>query len=775
MRHWLSRLGIRSALVRCTALGVSTLALGCPGGGGGEDTPAGPAVTLAATTVAIAPGESTTLSLDVSGAVSCSTPEFALPANPNGSFVAIVSPATTTMYTVSCTDAGGAQTVRHFEVRVVLPPSVALSVSPISLRAGERAVVVTTVSGATRCAPSGFPGWTPRTSGSWTQSVVIVEDTTFELTCENADGMVVTRTFDVTITPKPTITLAFDRNPIPVGGTSMLTATYQNGFGCEGLGFPLINGSTAFRPGTFAITAFEDRSFVLFCSGPGGVSPALVTLRMEIDIRSAEVRPTANAGEIRFDWLINKPEDVESLAFEIDPTGVAGFSAFDLDGDGSIDTDDELLPSIAGITINPPGPIDLNQARFRILALDETGATLAWRTFQIVAAAPTPSDPGYIKATDPVALDRFGQTVALSRDGRTLAIGAPDRDLPGAAFGTGDHRIGAIYVYHLTDAGEWQRQALLKPRYPYGQGRSFGAQIALSADGSTLAVGQPRDELPLIDDEENFLGGRMRTGAVLIFERDDRGRWIDVARLKPPNPDNGDKFGISLDLSSDGTVLAIGASEEDSSATGVNPPSGIFQGVPIGQLDDSAVDTGAVYVYRRVGGEWTFASYIKSMVFDQLGHFGEYLSLSGDGRRLAIFSDADGESGPDGEPPATQSDLFSSGALWLFGGGPTNWIFEGFVQPAARGRRDEFGRAVDLDETGEVLIVGAAGEDSGVGGLNGDPDDDSAFSSGAAYVFRREASGWAQSEFIKSADPQPGEAGYLGAIIAERVGTTGAR
>ena len=59
------------------------------------------------------------------------------------------------------------------------------------------------------------------------------------------------------------------------------------------------------------------------------------------------------------------------------------------------------------------------------------------------------------------------------------------------------------------------------------------------------------------------------------------------ARQKASNTGASDVFGEAVSLSADGDTLAVGASEEDSNATGVNG----------NQEDNSASSAGAVYLY----------------------------------------------------------------------------------------------------------------------------------------------------------------------------------
>jgi hypothetical protein len=64
----------------------------------------------------------------------------------------------------------------------------------------------------------------------------------------------------------------------------------------------------------------------------------------------------------------------------------------------------------------------------------------------------------------------------------------------------------------------------------------------------------------------------------------------------------GDVFGHDVAMSADGTTIAVGAFHEDSPGTGVNH---INKG-------DGSMDSGAVYVFVRVGDAWQHQAYIKA-------------------------------------------------------------------------------------------------------------------------------------------------------------------
>src|SRR5262249_37425469 len=97
----------------------------------------------------------------------------------------------------------------------------------------------------------------------------------------------------------------------------------------------------------------------------------------------------------------------------------------------------------------------------------------------------------YIKASNP-GQHVFGWSVAMVADGSPFAIGAYLES--GAARGIdGDQsdqtapQAGAVYVF-VHSGATWVQQAYIKASNT-DEGDQFGTSVALSADGSTLAVG----------------------------------------------------------------------------------------------------------------------------------------------------------------------------------------------------------------------------------------------------------------------------------------------
>ncbi|NCQ62251.1 MAG: hypothetical protein GW913_16475, partial [Myxococcales bacterium] len=130
----------------------------------------------------------------------------------------------------------------------------------------------------------------------------------------------------------------------------------------------------------------------------------------------------------------------------------------------------------------------------------------------------------------------------------------------------------------------------------------FGQVVALSADGSTLAVGAILEASNAMgaggDQADNSAAD---AGAVYVFTRAGS-MWSQQAYLKASNTGVRDWFGSAVALSADGSTLAVGAAGEDSNAMGAGGD----------QADNSATEAGAVYVFTRAGSMWSQQAYLKA-------------------------------------------------------------------------------------------------------------------------------------------------------------------
>lgn len=135
----------------------------------------------------------------------------------------------------------------------------------------------------------------------------------------------------------------------------------------------------------------------------------------------------------------------------------------------------------------------------------------------------------------------FGFSVAVSGTGNTVVVGAPT-----------ENDIGLVH-YYLAPAGGWRKVGKEVSTGQLGAGRpskgaEFGHSVAISRDDSVIAIGAPGD-----------LEGR---GAVYVFRKPGKGGWpavIDLLKVTLNDGKPGDRFGESVSINKDGSLIAVGA------------------------------------------------------------------------------------------------------------------------------------------------------------------------------------------------------------------------
>lgn len=133
-------------------------------------------------------------------------------------------------------------------------------------------------------------------------------------------------------------------------------------------------------------------------------------------------------------------------------------------------------------------------------------------------------------------------------------------------------------------------------------------------------------------------------------------------------------------------------------------------------------------VYRLISGVWEL-----QQTLELAGQ-----SVSVDSDRIAVGDiEADGRDIPG----------FGNGTVRILEEIDGSWTVVAEVSATTPDEADRFGQAVAL--TGDTLLVGAPGEDSGATGIGGDGTRNDALDAGAAYLFIRSPDGWAQQAYIK--------------------------
>lgn len=131
----------------------------------------------------------------------------------------------------------------------------------------------------------------------------------------------------------------------------------------------------------------------------------------------------------------------------------------------------------------------------------------------------------------------FGHSVSLSLDGRRIGIGA--------------RSSGRVFVYDLGDDQVWyQVGQYMEGEYAYD---NFGISVSLSDDGSRIAIGS-----------YTAGGNGFRSGSAYVYELDN-GTWTQIGETFLG--DYLDYYGGSVSMSSDGSMIAVGADSDDGNET----------------------------------------------------------------------------------------------------------------------------------------------------------------------------------------------------------------
>lgn len=292
----------------------------------------------------------------------------------------------------------------------------------------------------------------------------------------------------------------------------------------------------------------------------------------------------------------------------------------------------------------------------------DTSASGSGAAYVFVRNGTTWTQEAYLKASNTNAGDSFGRTVALYGD--TAVVGAVDEDSASTGVngdGSDDSKpsSGAVYVFSRTGT-TWTPQSYLKASNTDANDK-FGSTLAIYGD--TLAVGAwDEDSGARAIDGDQSDNSTVGAGAVYVFVRTDS-TWSQQAYLKASNADAGDNFGISLAI--EGDALLVGASGEESSATGIDGDSSI----------NTTSNAGAVYAFARTGSSWSQRSYIKASNTDANDYFGTSVAISGNTTVIGAFGEASNATGINGDQ--SNNSLDRPGAVYIMIYNPTEQLANG--------------------------------------------------------------------------------------------------
>ena len=246
------------------------------------------------------------------------------------------------------------------------------------------------------------------------------------------------------------------------------------------------------------------------------------------------------------------------------------------------------------------------------------------------------------------AIDLSGISVSLSSDGSIVAIGAYLNDGTGAD-------AGHVRVYEYSGSAWVQKGGDIDGEAAFD---SSGISVSLSDDGSIVAIGA------IYNDGTGAQSGHVRVYEYSGSSWSQKGGDIDGEAA-------GDYSGVSVSLSDDGSIVAIGAHLNDG----------------------TGADAGHVRVYEYSGSSWSQKG--GDIDGEAAGDYsGISVSLSDDGTIVAIGAHGNDDAGAD----AGHVRVYEySGSAWVQKGGD--------IDGEAAG--DASGYSVSLSSDGSIVAIGA--------------------------------------------------------------------
>jgi hypothetical protein len=399
-----------------------------------------------------------------------------------------------------------------------------------------------------------------------------------------------------------------------------------------------------------------------------------------------------------------------------------------------------LAVDVSGNTLVVGAPFESSNATGVNGNQGNNSAAQAGAAYVFVRNGTNWSQQAYLKASNTEAGDNFGFSVAVSGD--TIVIGAPYESssatsVNGNQADNSASASGAAYVF-VRNGSNWSQQAYLKASNTDSDDE-FGYSVAILGD--SIVVGAPYESSNATGVNGNQTdNSASASGAAYVFVRNGS-NWSQQAYLKASNTDYGDEFGGSAAISGD--IILVGAKEESSSATGVNG----------NQTDNSAFGSGAAYVFVRNGMNWSQQAYLKASNTRYGDLFAFSVAVSGDSAVVGAREESSSATGVNGN----QSDHSApgSGAAYVFVRDGTTWTQQAYLKASNTEAEDQFGTSVAI--SGDTISIGAFGEDSSATGVNGAQGNNSAASSGAAYVFVRSGTNWSQQAYLKASNTDAGD------------------
>lgn len=238
----------------------------------------------------------------------------------------------------------------------------------------------------------------------------------------------------------------------------------------------------------------------------------------------------------------------------------------------------------------------------------------------------------------------------------------------------------------------------------------FGASAAIYGDFAIIGANQENKDA----NEENTLS---KAGAAYIYKNNE-GNWEFYQKIVSNDRNVGDFFGYSVAI--DGDYIVVGAPQEDEDENGIN----------------TKPNTGSVYIFKNIEGEWTQIQKICASDRNSDDLFGWSVSISGNNIVVGAFQQGKDEQG------LNQKD--KAGAAYVFEKQVDNWTQTKKLVANDRSAADYFGATVSIYENS--IAIGAYLQDQNATNNNYIMD------AGAVYVFFQQGGNWVQTQKLVAND-----------------------
>ena len=264
----------------------------------------------------------------------------------------------------------------------------------------------------------------------------------------------------------------------------------------------------------------------------------------------------------------------------------------------------------------------------------------------------------------------------------TVVVGAYQESVP-----PGGVAAGAAYVFVRSGTTWTEQQRLIAP-----DGETFdNFGYSVSIHGDTVVVGSYLHDAPLAP----------HAGAAYVFVRSGT-TWTVQQELRADDAFGNDWFGASVAVYGD--TIVVGAPRDDTTA---------------------GLDAGSLYVFARSGSTWTQQQHLLAADGAANNELGYSVSLYAD---TVVAGAQIGNVGGQ-----------QAGSAYVFVRSGTTWSQQQKLYASDGALGDSFGTSVSVNV--DTVIVGA-------------PDDDTSggFNAGSAYVFVRSGATWSQQQKLTASD-----------------------